>query len=551
MAINPQKVLLIYNTNSDSRIQALNTQGGVNLRDWYAQVRGLTGGGGTTDYYYLGFDFGTAAQIGINGSYLGSPSIDGPNAITCTDSSPKMPSQVGIKLPTALANISNLYNLEAVFVMPGVPRQVAIGNPIPSPSPPSSGSNYGNNQYLEIYFAVAMGKGASFPNGYIQTNFIQEMTSTMGPLITDATPNYTQNHVPNGYYRTAAPKPLTKIRSFSGIYPTYYGRIGWVFSDGSGTDPDFNYAWGCSNFVQTQTIVNNAIAAEQVNNFSKLHILGGSAYVEGSNFGLGGTLASIAVNKLGISAGLTTTYIEDNPSVLPEVQLQGPTNSERGLWDGYPQPPSNQPAYPAYPDRPMWWGGAWPVFQTTPGAQRAQGITGGNYQLTVQGYGTTPIQPFCLISPKIYPVNSDPVAKNYLSFAPGGFSFGWGSACTWLQDYSLRNGASMSFGCGGEPFGLAIVDSDALLYWLLNGFTGSEAVYKAGVSCFKYTGQSVGWTDSTPNGFFPALNFGDNWGLPPKTIANGCRGQLISVLGDPLYAPYKAHNLQPRLMQVG
>ena len=91
MAINPQKVLLIYNTNSDSRIQALNTQGGVNLRDWYAQVRGLTGGGGTTDYYYLGFDFGTADYVTMGGyTVSGVPSIDGSTATVCTDSSPKM-----------------------------------------------------------------------------------------------------------------------------------------------------------------------------------------------------------------------------------------------------------------------------------------------------------------------------------------------------------------------------------------------------------------------------------------------------------------------------
>lgn len=520
MAINPQKVLLIYNTNSDSRIQALNTQGGINLRDWYAQVRGLTGGGGTTDYYYLGFDFGTASYVTMGGyTVSGVPSIDGSTSITCTDSSPKMLSQVGITLPRALSNIGNLYNLEAILVMPGVPKRIQNG-----------AASFNNQQYIELYLAGGLGGNVTL---YLPSTPILATAGCMGVCSVDATITGT-----NGITRPAAPKSLTSIRDLSPGSPTYFGRIGWVLSDGSSTDSNYAYAWGCSSFAQTQTIVTNAIAAEQVDNFSKLHVLGGTAYVAGGGgFAQGGVLSGVQTNYLANSAGITNlTYIEG---------LMGVGYSEASWWPGSPVPVATSNGA-----RPYWWNGATAaqVFKSNyPPAKSysmnpayTSGDPGDQY---ITGANGSAIQPFALLSPRIAPKLNDSRCT-VLSFAPGGIAYAWMSAAAYFQEFCLRTGGSLAFGCGGEPGGDSVQDTDAILYWLLNGFTGAEASYKAG-SNWAYTGVVAGWnfsTNSAQNETFPGTSYNFN---------NGAHPFRMSPHGDPLYAPYKAHNLQPRLMQVG
>jgi hypothetical protein len=523
MAINPQKVLLIYNTNSDSRIQALNTQDGVNLRDWYAQVRGLTEGNGTTDYYYLGFDFGTANYVTM-GSYTvsGIPKIDGPNAITCTDCSPKMISQVGIKLPTALRNISNLYKLEAVFVMPGVPRGFNNGS-----------FGFDNAQYIELPLSTGIGYG--YVGSYLLADPLQSIVGCMGAATVDATITGT-----NGYSRPGAAKPLSSIRNLDPQarypYPYFYGRIGWVLSNNQ--DQNYNYAWGCSSFSETQAIVNNAIAAEKVDNFSKLHVLGGTAYVAP----WGGVLSGVMTNHLADSAGITNlTYIEG---------FMGVGYSEASWCVGRAEPVAPNGA------RPLWWSSAdfSQVFKHTCPPCKAFSmdpnyVSGDPGDLYIKGYGGAPVQPFALISPRLGIKFSDPKCTNSLSFAPGGFAYGWMSVSSFLQEFCLRTGGSLAFGCGAEPGNGYLQESDTILYWLLNGFTGTEAIYKTGANWY-YTGAVAGWdynqTPSVPhNEAFPGTSYNNNQPYPSTISFKG------SAHGDPLYAPYKARNLQPRLMQVG
>jgi hypothetical protein len=531
MAINPQKVLLIYNTNSDSRIQALNTQGGVNLRDWYAQARGLTTGNGPTDYYYLGFDFGTASYVTMGGyTVSGVTSIDGSTATACTDCSPKLPpSFVGQTLPQVFSYLNVNLQIELVLVMPGVPKRIQNGT-----------SSYNNGQYIELYLAGGLGKNYGFPFGYLPVSPILATAGCMGICSVDATITGT-----NGITRPAAPKSLTSICILSPGSPTYFGRIGWVLSDGSSTDSNYAYAWGCSSFAQTQTIVTNAITAEQVDNFSKLHVLGGTAYVAGGGgFAQGGVLSGVQTNHLANSAGITNlTYIDG---------FMGSGYSEASWWVGYPDPVCPNGT------RPLWWGGATAaqVFKSNyPPAKSLSmnpaytfGDPGDQY---ITGANGSAIQPFVLMSPRIAPKLSDSRCS-VLSFAPGGIAYAWMSAAAYLQEFCLRTGGSLAFGCGGEPGGDSVQDTDTILYWLLNGFTGAEASYKAG-SSWAYTGAVAGWEyqldsqgnliiDHVHNESFPGTSYSFN---------NGQHSFRISPHGDPLYAPYKAHNLQPRLMQVG
>jgi len=542
MAINPQKVLLIYNTNSNPKIQALNTQNGVNLRDWYAGVRGLTGSGGPTDYYWMGFDFGTAnyvTALGANGSYLSAVAIDGPSSIACTACSPKLPSQVGVRLSTALKNAGAAGAIEAVLVLPGVPSRVKNTD---------SAFSFSNYQFIELALAYAACK--DFPNTtYFPAEIPTAQNAIMGPMITDATLSEEPFRVPNGIWRSIAPRQLTNVRdlktSINEPCGVPCGKIGWVPSDGSEPNPDYSYAWGCSTFAQAQTIVSNAIEAEKVDNFSKLHVLGGVDYaLYGGNF-----LSSLAINRLGFSAGLNVSYIAD----LTTFGCIGDGYSENSWWDGTLKAVSKPDGWTAaWPptNRPNWagWEGQWPIWKSSPGAQLAQAsgyetLGGGG---ALQGAGGVPITLFGFMSPRMSLAVKNP--SNLATFEPGGFTYAWMSAAAYTQEYCLRNGGSLGFGCGGEPGSYSLPDSDALLYFLLNGYCGAEATLRSGGLGWAYNGATAGWRYDAPD---VSVSFQETFaGTVVSYNVPGIYNK-VTAHGDPLYAPYKARNLQPRLMQVG
>lgn len=542
MAIDPTKVLLIYNTNSDSRIQALNIQNGVRLRDWYAQIRGLTGTGGPEDYYWMGFDFGTANYVtarGASGSYLNAVSIDGANSITCTECSPKIPNQVGVRLSTALKNAGTAGQIEAVLVLPGVPNRVKNTN---------AAFSFSNYQYIELSLAYAASQDFPDPNLF-PAEIPTAQNAVMGPLITDATLNDSPYGAPNGIWRSAGPKPLTSVRKLKtltgGPCGVACGRIGWTPTDGSEANPDYQYAWGCSTFAQAQAIVSRAIEAENVDNFAKLHVLGGVDYV----FVVGQFLGSMAVNRLGISAGLNVSYVADRTS----FECQGYGYSENSWWDG-PLKESQKPdgwtaAWPPT-NKPKWWGGQWPVLQSSPGAQLAQAsgyeTPGGGGGLQADGGNALTL--FGFMSPRMFLQIKNP--SNSATFEAGGFTYAWGSPCAQTAEYCLRNGGSLGFGCGGEPGNYSLVDSDVLLSFLLNGYCGAEATLRAGTFSWVYNGANAGWAYFAPDysGTSPEI-------LYTGTVGNGNNQTAyfnkITAHGDPLYAPYKARNLRPKIMQVG
>lgn len=543
MAIDSTKVLLIYNTNANANIQALNTQNGVRLCDWYARVRGLTGSSGPTDYYWMGFDFGTANYVttrGADGSYLSAVAIDGANSITCTECSPKIPSQVGMRLSTALKNAGAVGEIEAVLVMPGVPCRVKNTN---------EQFSFSNYQYIELSLAYAACQ--NFPNPDLFPEEIPTAQNVvMGPMITDATLNDIPYGASNGIWRSAGPKPLTSVRKLkttSGApCGVACGRIGWTPTDGSEANPDYLYAWGCSTFAQAQAIVTRAIAAENVDNFSKLHVLGGVDYA----LYIGEFLGSMALNRLGISAGLKVSYIAD----LTDFQCQGFGYAENAWWDG-PLKESQKPdgwtaAWPPT-NKPPWagWGGQWPVLQASSGAQLAQSVYDQPTNSgSLQGEGGVPITLFGFMSPRMFLAVRSP--SNMATFESGGFAYAWGSPCALAAEYCLRNGGSLGFGCGGEPGSYSLVDSDVLLSFLLNGYCGAEATLRSGTFNWVYNGAPAGWVYSAPDYSGPASDI-----LYPGTVRNGNTQNTyfnkVTAQGDPLYVPYKARNLRPKIMQVG
>ena len=547
--INPQNVLLIGNANTHPKITELSGIG-----DWYANARGLTDSNG--NYYWLTFDFGTATHVALDKNKNGSnvyPLIDGNNGVKCVACSPKFPSVlVGKTIPQICVylNSLNTYSFDAVLVLPGVPKSIYYDDY-------NVTNDYFNNQYTEMvlaYFFARIGIGNSGGSHYSNFTYIERyefnystyLHDSMGPMIADGTAIDAPNRLPNGFYRTAAPKQLTTIKNFKYYYqPIYFGRIGWVSTDGSESNPDYLYAWGGSSFDQVKTIVNNAIAAEKTDNFSQLHILGGIAYSWN-----GGALPSIALNRLGYSAGLNLSYIAQ---LNKTFQHSGYGYSEASWWGGYiPKPGDWTGTWPPVPDKTDFWNGAWPtLFKSSPGAP----LTQANYPpsgyggVTIQGAGDgaiangVPIQAFCFMSPRAF--LSVRETTNSITFSPGGFAYAFGSPAPQTQEYCLRNGGSLGFANCGEPSDAGIPMSDSLLYWLLNGFSGAEACYRAG-SNWRYTGPNTGWGYFSPNTSQPAIEDSSLSARDREGFWNYC-----SPHGDPLYTPYKAHNLQLKFMQVG
>jgi hypothetical protein len=474
MAIDTQKVLLIRNSNvAVAELSA-------SVSDWYAGARGLCGTGGSADYFWLSYDFGNGAYVDTAGGRAANPSHTGPildsatTPVACTGQSTKITSnQVGQTLVSSIRSVVLTYGINAILVLPGVPRSIYIGGAV------QTGGEY--EQFIELILAYIH----TYASSSIPTlNPLKTSADNLGMLITDGTGS--------GISRTGRRKPLTSIPTLCEYYSIPAGRVGWV---------DRNVpADNCSSLAEVQAIVNNAKAAELVNNFSKLHVLGGSAYIAP-----GGVLSSTAVNYLGRDAGLTNlSYIDYIP---PTPAPQGFGYAEDELWV----------------TKPPWAGAAQAEWNT--------GTPPGTQSGSIQAYGGGKITPFCVVSPRVEPYVTVSYQTDRLAFQPGGFGYGWTSSADLLSQFILKTGGSMGFGSGGEPWSNNLDDSDALLYLLLLGCTGVEACNKAG-SAFKYTGPSV---RDMPSGYTysgPAI-----W---------------TSVQGDPLYRPYKFNPLNAgKIMQVG
>jgi len=487
MAIDPQKVLLIRNSN------AAVAELSASVSDWYAEARGLCGTGGVADYFWLSFDFGTRSDyIDTAAGRAQDPSHTGPildsatTPVTCTGCSPKIaPNQVGQTIVNSIRHVVRTYGINAILVLPGVPRVMFAGG--------TNGQQYG--QFTELFLAYIYAPSSSTISG----NPVKSIGSSLGTLTTDGTAS--------GLSRRAQLRPLTDIfalcNNSSAAIPS--GRVGVVdFS----TNP-----YTFSTLADVQRIVNNAKQAELENNFSKLHVLGGAAYIR-----TGGTLMSTAVNFLGYDVGLTNlSYIADSPDPDTGYSYTAPAGiSEDVLW-------SRKPPFKGSAQAQMY--------------VSSQYLAGG-VGVFMQANGGGKVRPFCAMAMSGYHFPSlsnggfarDQYA-NYCEFLPGGFAYSFGSPADESSLLAIKLGASMGFSCGGEPFTTNLCDTDAILYLLLCGLTGAEACYKANQNIL-YTGAQA-------------------YDLAPNTLWQGIP-LWTSVHGDPLYRPYKLTPINAgKVMQVG
>ena len=486
MAIDNQKVLLIRNSNV--AVAELSTS----VSDWYAGARGLCGTGGATDYFWLSFDFGNRIDyVDTAAGRVQHPSHTGPildsatTPVTCSGCSPKVVvSQVGQTLVNAIRHVVSTYGINALLVLPGVPRVMFAGG--------SSGQQYG--QFTELFLAYIYATGSSTISG----NPVKTPNSSLGLLTTDGTAS--------GFSRSGQLRPLTDIfalcNSAGAAIPS--GRVGVVdFS----TNP-----YTFSTLSDVQRIVNNAKQAELENNFSKLHVLGGAAYIR-----TGGTLMSTAVNFLGYDVGLTNlSYIADNP-YPGEYSWTAPAGESEGvLW-------SRKPPFKGSAQAQMYVS-----------SQYIPGTDG----VFMQANGGGKVYPFCAMAISGYhfpELSNGRFVSNryadYCEFLPGGIAYSFGSPSDLTSLLAIKLGASMGFSCGGEPFTTNLCDTDAILYLLLCGLTGAEACYKANQGIL-YTGAQA-------------------YDLAPNTLWQGIP-LWTSVHGDPLYRPYKLTPINAgKVMQVG
>jgi len=487
MAIDPQKVLLIRNSN------AAVAELSASVSDWYAGARGLCGTGGAADYFWLSFDFGTRSDyIDTAAGRAQYPSHTGPildsatTPVTCAGCSPKIaPNQIGQTIVNSIRHVVRTYGINALLVLPGVPRVMFAGG--------SNGQQYG--QFTELFLAYIYATSSSTISG----NPVKAIGSSLGILTTDGTAS--------GLSRRGQLRPLTDIfalcNNSGAAIPS--GRVGVVdFS----TNP-FTF----STLADVQRIVNNAKQAELENNFSKLHVLGGAAYIR-----TGGTLMSTAVNFLGYDAGITNlSYIADSPDPATGYSYTAPTGISEGvLWER--KPPFKGDAQAQMYVSNQYFPGTDGVFMQANGGGK------------VYPFGAMSMSSFHFPELSNGRFESNRYA-DYCEFLPGGFAYSFGSPADLTSLLAIKLGASMGFSCGGEPFTTNLCDTDAILYLLLCGLTGAEACYKANQSIL-YTGAQA--YDLAPNTL---------WQSTPL---------WTSVHGDPLYRPYKLTPINAgKVMQVG
>lgn len=534
MAINPKKVLLIRNTNAAVASLSATTS------DWYAVARGLTEAS-DSDYFWMGFDLGNGSQklatrLAADFNVFDTPGLHNPNAdyvsgqmyslgqssasckvldsltspVVCDSHSAKITtSRVGQAIFDAIGSVINTYGIEAVFVLPGVPVNLLgpfYNQGVFTHPATDVGSYYG--QHLEIALAHSHVWMGAAP--YTRKVGTRSQVGSPGTLFTDGNSSGW-----NGVNRKLPGKPMSSPKNLaSSGGPIAWGRVGSA-SNNSAT-------W--STLATVQTMVNNAKAAEAVSNLDKLHVLGGTAYIEP-----GGVLDSLAVNKLGFDVGLTNFgYVQET--------FFYKSSTTNGNYDNFVAD-----------------------LGTDPNAYIGLGLTGGTVVSATQGYGYsedeiwaikpawkgTPIArmyrraegyeslaaadsnvitTFGAASPRI---GGDVVANKW-AFAPGAWVYSWMSAADAPSYHCLLNGGSLGFTCAGEPYNVNISETASVLLLLFRGFTGAECTFRA-LSSVTYTGVAVRDRSTGSN------------------FSSG--GAYLSAHGDPLYAPYRF--TAPKIMQVG
>lgn len=483
MAIDPKRVLLVRNTHASVAADC------AAISDWYANARGLVDQN-PDDYFWLGFDFGALAGTRIaskahadaEGAQPGITLVidHATTPITCSAKSAKITTaQVGWPAVEAISQTVRDHKIDALLVLPGVPEYfyyfTNFGHPY-----------FQYPQNLELFLATCVSAGQTrikqAPGG---EQFLDRPTGSqvgLSRLFTDGTTS--------GSARRSEPRPLTSAHEY--CVPTGKcipsGRVGYIRLD---------TIQHCT-LADVQRIVNGGLQAELEDNFTKLHVLGGTAYIHS-----GGVLISTATNFLGFDAGVNLAYANNSHAFL-----SGLGYSEAELW----------------PRKPP--------FKGSPTAATVE-LTGPSWSIV--GPNDTKVMPFALMTPNLSPKVTDPICVAHLGFLPGGYAFCWTSGAKWASVYCLETGGSLGFGVAFEPDASGLLESDQLLNLLLHGYTGAEAVHRARQDAV-HTGPSVRDLASGQTIPFSGHSSNRSW---------------VSPHGDPLYAPYKHHNLRSKLIQVG
>jgi hypothetical protein len=444
-APNLNKTLIVVNSNTSTNTLS------TSVADWYAAARNLDGGV-PGDYYWVSFDFGTgrlATSYGDAIADIAAPyklinSASSP--IVCTGVSAKCGRNdvVGFGVTKTISELVATNGIHCILVTPGVPSGVT-GYPVQFGQFPHA---------TEVYLSLVARLKEAATNTGISSSY--QFGTHSNPTI--LTPEATRT--------------LPASRSLDVARPMW-GRIGWV---------ELGYNEVFSTLAQVQTIVNNAITNEAIANKSKLHILGGTAYIYG-----GGTVNSLATNYVGAASGFTNYGHIDTPTDYGNTldSQPGALNDERDYW-------ATKPA----------WASATP---------KAEYYLSGTNRQWLQLAGGGLVQPFAVVSPRLDPELTTTYSDR-CTFQSGGWAYSWMSAAYNMGLFSLKNGASMSFLVTSEPGAIGLADSDAMLKALSLGYSGAEAVYRCPAKLIGPTQNNI-------------------------TNAGYLHG-VTTVWGDPLYRPY-------------
>jgi len=496
VAIDPTKVLLIRNSNA--AFSSLSSS----VSDWYASARGLTVAN-AADYFWVSFDFGDGTKntatkrmtdyIGVlnpnyvnaanpNGQILGPGNglqnltiDDGVFAVT-GKSAKVTAATVGQALLPALSAIYTTHAIECVLVLPGVPQ--ALWGPF------DSGAGIIFAQDIELFLAKAKTASTVSSNSRKVTSMSNYTPGIVhGPLNGPAPSGALPAQFPSAVMRRSALRRLGHVTKPENVA---FGRVGWALGGSS-----------FSSLAEVQAMVNNALSVEATDNKAKKVVVGGTAYIFG-----GGVMNTMAANYAARDYGLTNFgYVSGSSG--------GIGDSESLMWAA----------------KPSWAGSALAIAggTGTTATYAADGttlISGTTDSSRIQGPGGSTLNTWGVMVAIVAPDISNSAHNNDITWQAGGWAYSWMSAAGQMRIYSLKHGASLSWGTAGEPFANNIGDVDSLFLNLLSGYCGSEAAYRAVCSTTGGTG----------------LNGGIN--------------KYTSAWGDPLYAPFKM-NGNLLIQQVG
>lgn len=246
MAIDPQKVLVVFNSNS--------TLGSASLAnaEYYATARGLRTSG---NYHRMGFDFGSSttailALAGVPGAPGGNVLISALTPNYVTTASGATTAYAGMALMSAVAQFISDNAIEALLVECNVPPNVFTGV-----------DKISYVVYMPIEGLLGMAPGR--PTGLVVYSGVASVARGLMPGLTRKPSTGAGTLDGNLLTGVLVQSPtMNRFKALQRATMVPNGRIGYP---------------GASS-AEVQRCVNDAVWAETQNNLGKLHVIGGSPY---------------------------------------------------------------------------------------------------------------------------------------------------------------------------------------------------------------------------------------------------------------------------------